>query len=139
LQFFFIFFTFGQPNPITMQQILNHPRNRDIFYEPKSHTYWYQLEEQYDGITKWIGRYKNPFDRQGISMAVARRDGKTQKEVLKEWDNKRDTSAEYGNFVHDAIERWVKGMRLRKNQKPYVEATKVVLEPRWPPLSIYCV
>jgi hypothetical protein len=110
-----------------MQQILNHPRNRDIFYEPKSHTYWYQLEEQYDGITKWIGRYKNPFDRQGISMAVARRDGKTQKEVLKEWDNKRDTSAEYGNFVHDAIERWVKGMRLRKNQKPYVEATKVVL------------
>jgi hypothetical protein len=60
-------------------------------------------------------------------MAVARRDGKTQKEVLKEWDNKRDTSAEYGNFVHDAIERWVKGMRLRKNQKPYVEATKVVL------------
>lgn len=111
-----------------MKEILEHPRNNDIFYDPSSHTYWYRIEKQFSGITGWIKKYSQPFDRQNISMAIARRDGKTQQEVLNEWNEKRDTSADYGNFVHEAIERWVKGLRLRKGQKVYVEAAKKVLK-----------
>lgn len=111
-----------------MENLLTNPRNTDIIYDPISHTYWYKMSRQFKGITGWIKSYCQPFDRANISRAIAIRDGKTQDEVLAEWDEKRDTSAEYGNFVHEAIERWVKGLRLRKGQKAYVDVVKKELK-----------
>jgi hypothetical protein len=108
--------------------ILNHPRNNDILYDPVSHTYWYKFEKQFDGITGWIKSYGNEFDSHNISKAVARRDGKTQSEVLSEWDEKRDTATDYGNFVHDAVERFANGLRLKKGQKVYADEVKRILK-----------
>lgn len=108
--------------------ILTHPRNNDIYYHPGSHTYWYQLETQFDGITKWIKSYSQPFDAKNISFAVARRDGRDQQDVLDEWDEKRDSAADYGNFVHDAIERWGNKQRRLKGQKEYVDVVKKLLK-----------
>jgi hypothetical protein len=109
-------------------KILQNPRNADILFDPVAHTYYYQYTEVFDGVTGWVGKYKQPFNRDGISFAIARRDGISQQEVLANWEEKRDSSAEYGNFAHDAIERWIKGERRLKGQKEYVDLVKPVLE-----------
>jgi hypothetical protein len=111
-----------------MNQLLKHPRNTFIVFDPEQHVYFYNLTEKFDGVTGWISKYKQPFNREAISMAVARRDGKSQDQVLSEWDDKRDTSAAYGNFAHNAIERWVNGQRRLKGQKEYIDLVKPVLE-----------
>jgi ATP-dependent exoDNAse (exonuclease V) beta subunit len=108
--------------------ILNHPRNKDIWFDPVSHKYLYQYEEFFSGVTSWISQYKQPFKKDVIAGAVARRDGKRKEDVLAEWDEKRDTSAEYGNFAHNAIERWVNKERLLRGQKEYVDLVKMVLK-----------
>jgi hypothetical protein len=111
-----------------MHPILSHPRNKDISYYPLSHTYWYQMEKKFDGITGWIKSYCQPFDKDNIAFAVAKRDGKTKQEVLAEWDETRDLAAAYGNYVHDTIEAWVNNEKLNKDQKRYVAAVKKLLK-----------
>lgn len=101
--------------------LLQHPRNKHIVFDPVTHKYWYNYETQFDGVTGWISKYKQPFNKDAIAFAVARRDGKRKEDVLAEWDEKRDTSAEYGNFAHNAIERWVKKQRRLRGQKEYVD------------------
>lgn len=106
------------------QFMLNHELRRNIKYLPEPHEYWYYPSgdfrktseaEQWQGITSIIGRYKNPFDRDGISKGVAYRDGRTQEDVLAEWEEKRTTAVDYGNGVHDALENLIEDGEFDEN------------------------
>lgn len=99
-----------------VKKLLEHPLKQHIKFDPVKHQYWYYPSgdfrktkevEQWKGITSLIGEYKQPFDRDGISKGVAFRDGKTQKEVLAEWDIKRDDAIDYGNALHEALDQLV--------------------------------
>lgn len=82
--------------------ILKHPRNKHISFDKEKHTYSYK-GEKFNGVTKWIGSYCKPFDREGMSKVMAYKEGKTQEEILQLWSDLN----EYGNEVHDIIEDWI--------------------------------
>lgn len=85
-----------------MKKILNHRLNKHISFNKEAHTYHYK-DEQFSGVTGWIGSYCKPFDREKMSKVVAYKEGKTQQEVLDLWQYLN----EYGNEVHDIIEYYI--------------------------------
>lgn len=92
----------------TLIELLNSNTRLDsIFFDKDSHTYTYKNGEKFKGVTGWIGEYKKPFDREKISKGVAYKTGRSQEDVLAEWDDTLATSQDYGNGVHDAIENLV--------------------------------
>lgn len=89
--------------------ILNHPRNKNVRFYEDEHKYEVYNEstgewDVWPGITSWIKEFQEPFDKEGISKFVARRDGRTQQEVLDEWAEKGRVAIEYGNRVHKIAE-----------------------------------
>lgn len=59
--------------------------------------------------TTVIGELKPEFDRDGISRMVANRDGKTQEEVLAEWEQKSLNALAKGSAMHAYIEDLLQG------------------------------
>jgi len=84
-------------------RLLNSPHLKDIVFNADAHTYFVR-GEQYYGYTGLIGKYKQPFDKEGMSKYVAFRDGKTQEEVLAEWAQGLQDSIDYGTPVHNAAD-----------------------------------
>lgn len=81
-----------------------HSRNENIEFIDETHTYYYHGKRKpipYKGITS-IVKAVSPFDREGISKGVAYKEGKTQEQVLAEWDAKRD----WGSEVHAKLHQW---------------------------------
>ena len=91
----------------SIEQFLVDPRHNDILFDKDAHIYTYKDGTKFKGVTGWIGEYKTPFERDKISKGVAYRTGRTQEEVLAEWDTNLATSQVYGNGVHDAIEQLI--------------------------------
>lgn len=89
-------------------KLLNSSHLKHIEFIKDSHKYFYYKEdnrstpEQYNGYTDLLGKYKQFFDRDGISKGVAWKENKTQKKVLAEWDEHRDMHIDYGNLIHDS-------------------------------------
>lgn len=79
---------------------------------PDPHEYWHTDQNgnktQYKGVTGLIGNYEPYFDKNAISKAVARRDKRTQEDVLAEWKKTNQESIVRGNYVHDCLEHFVK-------------------------------
>lgn len=69
----------------------------------------------YPSVTGVVKKYKKPFDREGISNRVAKREGKTQEEVLAEWSKKGKKATDLGTEVHELIEAYWRG------QHPMIE------------------
>jgi len=93
-------------------ELLNHPRNALIEFLPEPHEYYFTClngeKKQFKGATSLIGDYTNYFDRNKISKGVAARDGKSQQQVLDEWAENNKVAIDLGNYVHDALENFVK-------------------------------
>lgn len=121
----------------TAQKLLNHPNRNFIKFDPIKHEYFYNKygdfrkskdTEKWNGITSIIGEYKQPFDREGISKGVAYRDGRTQDDVLAEWDKKRDDAIDYGNSVHDALDVLINNGEYREEHTDEIEGVLKILE-----------
>lgn len=83
-----------------------------VALEPVSHRYHDKGGLEYESVSKFIGRFKQPFNREMISRAVAKKRGISQEEVLGEWDAKRDGAIDHGNRIHDALERYEKSTTI---------------------------
>lgn len=93
-------------------QILDHPRNTRIKFLPEPHEYYYRDDQgnsiKFDGVTGLLGNYSPFFDRDSISKGVARKRGISQQQVLAEWKETNAISINRGNYIHDALETFVK-------------------------------
>lgn len=78
-----------------------------IFNEDK-HSYTDVNGNAYLSVSSLLNKLKPEFPREAISKAVAKKRGITQEEVLKEWDDKRDSSIVRGNAIHYAMEEFDK-------------------------------
>jgi hypothetical protein len=90
--------------------VLEHERNAHIEFHEKKHEYYWKGDkhpQQFYGVTSLLKEYQEPFDAEGISKYVAKRDGKTQQQVLDEWNAKGQKSIELGNYIHKNIEDYV--------------------------------
>lgn len=63
---------------------------------------------EYLSVSKLLGLYKNKFDAENISKRVAKKQGITQEEVLKNWDSIREFACERGTDFHQALEDNIK-------------------------------
>lgn len=94
--------------------LLKHKLNKHIRFDKESHTYYYK-GEPFQGVTKWISSYGEPFDKKRMAKVMAWKEGKTEDEILQLWQDLN----EYGNEVHDIIEYYI---------NDGVEADRVELE-----------
>lgn len=70
----------------------------------------YTLDGTYlPSVTGVVSKFKPPFDKDGISKRVAKRDGLTQSEVLDDWARKAKTATDLGTEVHNLIEAYWNG------------------------------
>jgi len=100
------------------QNILDHPRNARIEFLPEPHEYYYLADDgqkvQFKGATSLIGDYTNYFDKQKASAGTAwKRSQETgvqvsQGEILAEWKQTNQEAIDHGNYIHDALETFVK-------------------------------
>ena len=92
--------------------ILSHPRNERIEFIASSHEYFYTTDAgqrvKFRGVTGLLDEYTNFFDAQSMSKFIAYRDGKTQQQVLAEWEDNKNQAIDRGNYVHDTLETFVK-------------------------------
>jgi len=72
----------------------------NIKFDEESHTYSDDEGTIYSSVTEYIGEFFPKFDQEGISQRIASRDGVSQVEVLKQWEDK----ARFGTDIHNRIE-----------------------------------
>jgi len=89
-----------------------------ITFEPEKHQYFDPEGIEYKSFSRIIKNYVEPFDAKAISSIMAKGDRNRQKEILKSWKDKADTSIDFGNSVHDPMENYALGkMSLIKDPK----------------------
>jgi len=88
----------------------------EILFEEKNHEYTNRNGERYESVSRLLKQLQVPFDKammsRIIAMKVSSEEGipfeKAQTELLKEWDDKRDSSIDKGNYVHDGLEDYTR-------------------------------
>lgn len=74
-------------------------------FNVKEHTYTDPKENfQYCSVTRWVEKFKPPFDEQDMAKRVAKNEGVPVEMILEEWERKRNNSSEFGTRVHKALE-----------------------------------
>ena len=86
----------------------------EIDYEDGTHQYFNKQRVEYTGVTKLLKSIQVPFDRQGMSLMMAKKIAdesgisvdQAQKELLADWDKTSNSSLDKGNYVHDGLEKY---------------------------------
>lgn len=80
-----------------------------VIFNEEKHSYVNKYTgDLYTSTTTLIGKYKQAFEKDKISKAVARREGVDQKVILDRWEAANKQSLEFGNKIHKIIETYLK-------------------------------
>ena len=91
---------------MTTEEIIQATRNlisehfSDIVFIEQGHKYFIGTEE-YTPVSNIIERYVRPFDKERISEGYAKKHGRTQEDVLREWRYKNLKSVTQGTKYHE--------------------------------------
>ncbi len=90
----------------------------EIIFEEDGHKYWSPNHEdvKYVSATTFVHSFAKPFDSVGMAEKVAKKRGIAAAEVIKEWDDKREASCEFGTRVHETCEDVLKSASVFRNQ-----------------------
>jgi ATP-dependent exoDNAse (exonuclease V) beta subunit len=77
--------------------------DKSVVFDSESHTYT-KGKNKLISVTTFISKFKNKFDSDFYSKKIALRDGKTQDEVLAEWNEKAKKSCDIGTAIHKIFE-----------------------------------
>ena len=89
---------------------------RVVFYED-THSYFLDDKTKLTSITKYVSKFKAPFDSDKIATAYAKKHGLIKEDVLKDWKDKGEKSCESGTFVHSVFEDYINEKPLITNDK----------------------
>ena len=79
-----------------------------IKFDEKAHTYTHiDTEKPFISVTTLIGKYKQPFDRDGHSKRVADREGVSQELVLEMWEQEKNRACTRGTNIHKVLEDYI--------------------------------
>jgi len=84
----------------------------DIRFIEKDHSYKIGNEIAKYSVTKLLKKYEKPFDSEKISQRVAKKRGISVKDVIKEWDYKRDYSTHKGSEFHLFAENFLQRRQI---------------------------
>lgn len=88
-----------------------------ITFDAAQHKYFNADGEEYESVSKTIGRYKPKFDAEKIAGFVAKKRGVSKQEVLDEWNGKKDFACDFGHDLHLCMEQYLKGDESWRNSK----------------------
>ena len=75
-----------------------------LYFEEKDHRYTDTLGNEYLSVTTLIGKYHETFDAKYWARIKAKEQGKTEKQILKEWDRIKNEACDRGTKKHNGIE-----------------------------------
>ena len=79
-----------------------------IKFDEASHTYTHiDTEKPFISVTTLLGKYKQPFDRDGHSKRVAKREGVSQELVLEMWEEEKNRACTRGTNIHAVLEDYI--------------------------------
>lgn len=115
---------------------MNLGSDSSIVFEPRGHRYHDHAGQEYRSVSRILSAIEIPFDREGISMAMARKMAQeenipveiAQKKILDEWDKKLHSSHDRGNWIHDNLENFHKYGKCDEKLLPVVEKLKPLYE-----------
>lgn len=94
----------------------------NIAFEEETHTYHHPKDEtgnaEYISVTTLIDRFF-PFDINRFITVKARKEGRTEEDVLEEFLKNRDEAAEEGTYLHEQIEKFLKGKEHESTSKEF--------------------
>jgi hypothetical protein len=95
----------------------------NIAFEDETHKYHHPKDEtgnaEYISVTTLIERFF-PFDLERFIQGKAKKDGRSEEDVLEEFLKNRDEAAEKGTYLHEQIENFLKGKEHEANSKEFV-------------------
>lgn len=110
--------------------------NSSIAFDEESHKYLHPKDEtgnaEYISVTTLIERFF-PFDLKRYIEKKAEEENRTEEEVLDEYLLMRDEAAEKGTYLHNQIEKYLKGKVFDSDSKEFrmfLEFYKKEVEPR---------
>lgn len=83
--------------------MIKYSEDKKVVFKSENHTY-YLGDKRLTSVTSLLSEYKNEFDSDFFSKKIAKRDGKTQQEVLDEWSFKAKKSCDIGTNIHKIFE-----------------------------------
>jgi hypothetical protein len=92
----------------------------DIKFFAKNHTYTIGDEKAKISVSGAIKRYEKPFDTAKVAGFVAKKNGQTINEVLKEWDYKRDYSCHKGSEFHLFVENFLERKKITLDKEAFI-------------------
>lgn len=102
----------------------NRYKDNYLFFEEKAHKYTDTLGNEYRSVTTLIGDYYNHFNTDYWAHKKAREQGKSEKQILAEWDRIKDEACERGTSTHNGIEDAIKSVSKFKEAIKYLEEVK---------------
>ena len=79
-----------------------------IKFDEAAHTYTHNdTGEKFISVTTLLGKYKQPFDRDGHSKRVAAREGVSQELVLEMWEEEKNKACKRGTDIHKILEDYI--------------------------------
>jgi hypothetical protein len=94
----------------------------NIAFEEESHKYHHKKDNtgnaEYVSVTTLIDRFF-PFDMDRFIQTKAKREERTEEDVLEEFLKNRDEAAEQGTLMHVEIEKFLKGEKYDANSKEF--------------------
>ena len=83
--------------------LIKNSKDKKVVFDGKYHTY-YKGDKKLISVTTLLSRFKNEFDSQYWSKVIAKREDKTQEEILSLWKEKAFKSTEIGTAIHQIFE-----------------------------------
>jgi len=90
-----------------------------VIFNEANHSYINEYtREQYISVTTLLSKYKEPFEKEKISKAVAQKEGVSQKEILDRWAKTNKESTNFGTKIHKIIESSIKDLSFYPKATP---------------------
>lgn len=108
---------------------LFEPSFENIVFDSSTHSYRVSSKpNNFISVTTLIGLYSQSFDSETVSERVSLKTGRDKKEILEEWETKRNSSASKGTHIHSFIECRLKNKRFNLDTNLYLKEKNQFLQ-----------
>jgi len=92
----------------------------NIKFFAKNHKYTINNQPAKISVSGAIKKYEKPFETEKVAGFVAKKNGQTINEVLKEWDYKRDYSCHKGSEFHLFVENFLERRKITLDKEAFI-------------------
>ena len=117
-------------------KILNY--FKDLTFTEKDHSYYWKGNKVNKSVSAIVNKFSEEFDKMGNSLRVAKNTGRTQQEVLDEWEEKARVSRELGTRVHSFAEKYMLNRDIETDCNYEKAVKKFWAETQFSPIMAEC-